>query len=167
MQNRECVIFERTRNTDERIHKPCAWSRAYPVFNQSSGGYSFVPHAVADAIARWNFLLSTAKKKQCRLWLLSKIIWKASSVQHKILFSLKYRTNINLYVEYSRTWIRDFWRILSWLIRTLNFTQNDICQEPIMGSCMCATSNKNTNFNISKNLLCKVEISNSFCSRTV
>ena len=28
-----------------------------------------------------------------------------------------------------------------------------------MGSCMCATSNKNTNFNISKNLLCKVEIS--------
>ena len=64
-------------------------SRAYPVFNQSSGGYSFVPHAVAEAIARWNFLLPTAKKKQRRLCLLSKIIWKASSVQHKILFSLK------------------------------------------------------------------------------
>ena len=36
------------------------------------------------------------------------------------------------------------------LIRPLNFTQN-------------ATSDKNTNFNISKNLLCKVEISSSLC----
>ena len=40
------------------------------------------------------------------------------------------------------------------LIRQLNFTQNDLG----------ATSDKNTNFNISKNLLCKVEISNSLCS---
>ena len=36
-------------------------------------------------------------------------------------------------------------------MRPLNFTQND----------MCATSDKNTNFNISKNLLCKVGILNS------
>ena len=39
---------------------------------------------------------------------------------------------------------------------TLNFTQND----------MCTTSDKNRNFNISKNLLCNVGISNSLCSRT-
>ena len=47
-----------------------------------------------------------------------------------------------------------FSRILSLLIRPLNFTQNDLS----------ATSNKNTNFNISKNLLRKVGISNSLCS---
>ena len=39
------------------------------------------------------------------------------------------------------------------LIRPLNFTQNDLS----------ATSDKNTNFNISKNLLRKVGISNSLC----
>ena len=43
------------------------------------------------------------------------------------------------------------------LIRPLNFTQYDLS----------ATSEKNTNFNISKNLLRKVGISNSLCSRTV
>ena len=40
---------------------------------------------------------------------------------------------------------------------SLNLTQNDLC----------ATSNKNMTFNISKNLLHKVGISNSLCSRTV
>ena len=39
--------------------------------------------------------------------------------------------------------------------RPLNFTQNDLC----------ATSDKNTNFNILKNLLLKVGISNSLCRR--
>ena len=41
--------------------------------------------------------------------------------------------------------------------RKFSFTQNDLC----------ATSDKNTNFYISKNLLCKVGISNSLRSRTV
>ena len=43
------------------------------------------------------------------------------------------------------------------LIRPLNFTQNDLS----------ATLDKNTNFNISKNLLRKGGISNSLYSRTV
>ena len=51
----------------------------------------------------------------------------------------------------------DFSRILSLLVRQLKFTQNDLC----------ATSDKNKNLNISKNLLRKVGISNSLCSRTV
>ena len=25
MQNRECIVFERTRDTEQRIHKPCAY----------------------------------------------------------------------------------------------------------------------------------------------
>ena len=41
-------------------------SSAHPVFNQSSGGYSFAFKAVAVAFARWNFLLHAAKKKQRR-----------------------------------------------------------------------------------------------------
>ena len=51
----------------------------------------------------------------------------------------------------------DFLRILSLLIKPLNFTQNDLF----------TTLDKNTNFNISKNLLLYVSISNSLCSRTV
>ena len=42
------------------------------------------------------------------------------------------------------------------LIRPLNSTQNDLC-----------ATDKNTKFNISKNLLRKVGISNSLCSRTL
>ena len=52
----------------------------------------------------------------------------------------------------------DFSTILNWLIIPLNFTQQYD---------MCATSDKNTNFNISENLLCKVGTSNSLCRRTV
>ena len=37
-------------------------SRAHPVFNQSSGGFSFASYAIAVAFARWNFLLPAAKK---------------------------------------------------------------------------------------------------------
>ena len=69
--------------------------------------------------------------------------------------SFKKTPYTNRYVEYSRTY--DFSSILSSLIRQLNFTQNDLC----------ATSDKNTNFNISKNMLWKVGISNSLYSRTV
>ena len=46
--------------------------------------------------------------------------------------------------------------MLSVLIRPLNSTQNDLC-----------AIDKNTKFNMSKNLLRKVGISNSLCSRTL
>ena len=62
MQDRECFVFERTGDTDQRIHESCVCeSRAHPVFNQSSGG-SFPSYAVSIAFARWNFLLHAAKK---------------------------------------------------------------------------------------------------------
>ena len=37
MQNRECIVFERTRVTEQSIHEPVpvCESRAHPVFNQS------------------------------------------------------------------------------------------------------------------------------------
>ena len=40
MQDRECIDFKQTHDTDQKIHEPCACfeSLAYPVFNQSSGG---------------------------------------------------------------------------------------------------------------------------------
>ena len=41
MQNRECIVFEQIRDTEQRIHEP--WrvceSRVYPVFSQLSGGF--------------------------------------------------------------------------------------------------------------------------------
>ena len=65
MQDRECFVFERTGDTDQRIHESCvfvsACEFAHPVFNQSSGG-SFPSYAVSIAFARWNFLLHAAKK---------------------------------------------------------------------------------------------------------
>ena len=63
MQNRECIVFERTRDTDQRITsrvRVCE-SRAHPVFNQSSCG-SLPFYAMSVAFARWNFLLNAAKK---------------------------------------------------------------------------------------------------------
>ena len=94
------------------------------------------------------------------LW--SKMIWKASLGHHKSLFpwkvdflSFKKRQNINLYVEYLRTY--NFSRVLSSLTRQPNFTWSDLF----------ATVDKNTNFIISKNVPCKVGISNSLCSGTV
>ena len=63
MQDREYIVFERTSDTDQRLHESCACfeSRAHPVFNQSSGG-SFPSYAISVAFARWNFLLHAAKK---------------------------------------------------------------------------------------------------------
>ena len=89
------------------------------------------------------------------LCLCSKIIRKASFAHH-IFFSFKKRPNISLYVAYSRSliWFFEDFTLLIW---QLNFTQNNLC----------TTSDKNTNFNISKNLLREVGISNSLCSRTV
>ena len=83
------------------------------------------------------FLLPAAKRKQQRrkiycLW--SKIM---EAAHHKSYLALKRDQCINLYVEY--------WKTLNWFIRPPYFTQNY----------MCATSDKNTNFNISKYMLCK------------
>ena len=65
MQNRECVVFERTRDTDQSVCVPCRVrvcdSRAHPVFNQSSGG-SLSSYSISVAFACWNFLLHVAKK---------------------------------------------------------------------------------------------------------
>ena len=63
MPDRECIVFERTRDTEQRIHervRVCE-SRAHPVFNQSPGG-SFPSCAISVAFARLNFLLHAAKK---------------------------------------------------------------------------------------------------------
>ena len=63
MQDRECIAFEWTCDTDQRIHEPCVCceSRSHPIFNQSSGG-SFSSYAISVAFARWDFLLHAAKK---------------------------------------------------------------------------------------------------------
>ena len=78
---------------------------------------------------------------------------------HTINFvSFKKRPNSSLYVQYSRTLIR-FFKDFKFAYKTTKFYTkiNDLS----------TTSDKNTNFNISKNLLCKVGISSSLCSRTV
>ena len=86
------------------------------------------------------------------LW--SKIIRKASLTHHNF-FSFK-ETKYK-----SVRWIlADFNMIFGgfkFAYKTTKFYVNDLC----------ATSDKNTNFNISKNLLRKVGISNSLSSRTV
>ena len=129
-----------------------------PYFNQLPGG-SLPSYAISVAFARWNFVLHAAKKNnnaaQCFVSL------KLNNSEGFIgapwfFFSFKKRPNVSLYVAYLRTLIW-FFKDFSLLIRSLNFTQNDLC----------ATSEKNTNFNIPKNLPRKVRISNSLCSRTV
>ena len=58
--------------------------------------------------------------------------------------SFEKRPNINLYVEYSRT--------LIWFSEDSKFAYKITKSYPKNG--LCATSDKNTDFNISKNMLC-------------
>ena len=57
MENRECIVFERTRDTEQRIHEPCAclWvpysSRLQPIV----GWIHLPPVHIAVAFAGWNF----------------------------------------------------------------------------------------------------------------
>ena len=57
MKNRECIVFERTRDTEQKIHEPCASLCDNPVFNQSSVGFSGNIRVSAVAFGRWNLLL--------------------------------------------------------------------------------------------------------------
>ena len=97
-------------------------SRAYPVFNQSSNGSfpSYTRYLLCLPTGIFYCMplrkIITQRNFVC-LW--SKIMRKAILAHHKV-FSFKKRPNISLYVEYSRTLI-DFSRILSLLIRPLNF----------------------------------------------
>ena len=65
MQNRECIVFEQTRDTESTSHVRVCESRAHHVFNQLAGGYSFASKVIVVEFACWNFLLPAAKKKQC------------------------------------------------------------------------------------------------------
>ena len=158
MQDRECIAFERTRDTDQRIHESCAclWvpcsSRLQPIV----GWIIFILcDNVISHICPLELVYCMPLKKiitrQNFLCLWSKIILKASLAHHKINFvSFKKKPNISLYVEYSQTFVW-FFEDFKFAYKTTNFTQNDLS----------ATSDKNTNFNISKNLLRKGGISNS------
>ena len=64
MQDRECIVFERTRdNESENPQAVCVFLSpvAHTVSNSSSGG-SFPSDAISVAFARWNFLLHATKK---------------------------------------------------------------------------------------------------------
>ena len=150
MQDRECIVFERTHDTEQRIHEPCAclWVPCSSclqliitwIYLQLT---RMAVHLTAGIFCRLPLGKIITPQNFLCLW--RKIIQKASADQIKVCMmnvcQLKY----------------DFLRILSLFIRPLNCTQND----------MCATSEKNTNFNIWNILLCKVGISNSLCGRTV
>ena len=60
MQNREWIVFERTSDTEQRIHEPFVSHVLIP----SSTNRPHRRHArIAVAFSRWNFLLPAAKKK--------------------------------------------------------------------------------------------------------
>ena len=61
MQDRECIFYERTGDTDSTNRVRVCECRVHPVFNQSLGG-SFPSYAISITFSRWNFLLHAAKK---------------------------------------------------------------------------------------------------------
>ena len=88
---------------------------------------------IRKIITSWNFLC---------LW--SKIIRKASLVHHKY-FCFKKRPNISLCIEYSQT--------LIWFFEDFKFAYK--FTKFYAKSLRCATSDKNTNFKISKKFAIK------------
>ena len=63
MQDRECIVFERTRDTEQRIHEPCACLSS--VFILSSTNHHvdlFATYTYGCAFNCWNFLSPAARK---------------------------------------------------------------------------------------------------------
>ena len=92
MQDREFIDFKQTRDTDQKIHEPCACfeSLAYPVFNQSSGGsfpsYAgicllefFSPFINPMALPRW---WAPIRVKQLSVAATARVIWLWAFVRY-------------------------------------------------------------------------------------
>ena len=65
MQNLECIVFERTRDTEQRIHEPCVrvCESRFPSRLQPIVEWIYLQHTrMAAVFARRNFLLPVAKK---------------------------------------------------------------------------------------------------------
>ena len=159
MQNRECIVFERTRDTDQRIHEPCAclWvpcsSRLQPIVGVDHFYHTwYLSHLPAVF-----FLLHALRKiiTQQIFCLWSKIIRKASLAQH-IFFRFQKRPNVSLYVEYSRTW-RWFSEDFQFPYKTTKF----------YAKWLVRNLGQKRELQYLENLLLNVGISNSLCSRTV
>ena len=88
MQNRECIVFEQTRDTESTSHVHVCESRAHHVFNQLAGGSSFASKAIVVDFAWWNLKQNSSE---------------GFIGSPQILFNFKKRPNIKLYVEYLRT----------------------------------------------------------------
>ena len=109
MQEKESIIYERTRDTDQRIHEPsaCLW---VPCTSPSSTNRlvdHFHPTRYVSRLPGRIFYWMLRRKiitQRNFLCLWSKIIRKASFSHHKF-FSFKKRPNISLYVEHSRSLI--------------------------------------------------------------
>ena len=117
MQDRECIVFEQARDTDQRIHEPCACL--------------WVP--CSSRYCRPLRKIITQRNVLC-LW--SKIIRKASLAHHNV-FSFKKRPNISLYVENSRNliWFFEDFKFAykttkfyaKWLVRNFRQKHELIC----------------------------------------
>ena len=62
MRNRECIVFEWTHDTEQRIHEPCAclWVPACSSCPQPIIGWIHLQHThIAVAFACWNFFIVT------------------------------------------------------------------------------------------------------------
>ena len=62
MHNRECIVFEWTHDTEQRIHEPCAclWVPACSSCPQPIIGWIYLQHThIAVAFACWNFFIVT------------------------------------------------------------------------------------------------------------
>ena len=94
MQKRECIAFERTRDTDQRLHEPCACLSPVLIPSSTNRRMDIYLHST-----RYKFFLSAAKKKNDAVKLI--VSWKQNNSEGfigapKILFNFKKRPNMNL-----------------------------------------------------------------------
>ena len=145
--------FERTRDTDQRIHEPCACSWV-PCSSRSYG--------ISVAFARWNLFIACATKTMKRrpCWCPKPILWEMNSFLMQTLsfdpinlhrcWPREWKHSISLYVEYSQTL---FFEDCKFAYKTTKFLRKMTCAQ--------------LRTKTSKDLPRKVGISNSLCSRTV
>ena len=67
MKNREDIVFERTSDTEQKIHEPCAFMSPVLIPSSTNGrvdSFAHLQHTrIAVTFARWNLLMPAAKKK--------------------------------------------------------------------------------------------------------
>ena len=162
MQDRECIVFEWTSDTDQRIYEPCVclWVLCSSHLQPIVRWIIFILWDICRICPLEFFIACQKNTNAANFFCVFEAQWLGRSQWRTIhFFSFKKRPNISLYVEYSRTLLWFFEDFKS-AYKATKFYARWLVRITVLRTKTC------TNFTSQRNLLRKVGISNCLCSRT-